>query len=538
MIQYIALGLLIFSVGYPLVVQFLYVLRARFRNLTSPPAIYSYPFGIPQLVSIIKSVRGCYMNRRNYDVFQQTPNRLTVRLQLVSGFTTITLDPENLKALLSTQFKDFGHGKRHKYFFPLFGDGVFTLDGQGWQHTRAMLRPQFTREQISHVHIIEKHVQKIVNMYKQNDKACKAGAIPEVKGMDYPTDCEVSRKGEYVDIMPLFFKLTMDTATEFLFGESVGLLDGGNPKVTNAVEFGKAFNAAQEVLLKKVVLEKYYWAIGGKKFMDWCKTCQDFAMSYVELALERTKYNGANEEKKDGKNEPTYVFLDELAKETRDPIILRDQAINIMVAGRDTTASLLSWTLLMLARNKPVFHKLRAAILKELGDGSDISNITFESLKRCEYLRYVLNETLRLYPTVPNNFRYALKDTSLPRGGGKDGQSPIFIPKDAMVIYNVYSMHRNPTIWGNDALEFRPERWASNQGAATHSWNYLPFNGGPRICLGQQFALTEVGYTVCRLLQSFKDIEAHSSMLEPKEPRELASLTLSPADGVYIKLIS
>lgn len=119
--------------------------------------------------------------------------------------------------------------------------------------------------------------------------------------------------------------------------------------------------------------------------------------------------------------------------------MLRDQAINVLVAGRDTTASLLSWTLLMLARHKPVFYKLRQVIIEEFGNGEDVSNITFESLKRCEYLRYVLNETLRLYPTVPNNFRYALKDTSLPRGGGKDGTGPIFIPKTPLfcTVYTV-----------------------------------------------------------------------------------------------------
>lgn len=338
--------------------------------------------------------------------------------------------------------------------------------------------------------------------------------------------------------MPLFFKLTTDVATELLFGQSVGLLDGGNPKVEKAVKFGNALNAAQEVLVKKTMLEKYHWLIGGQQFEIWCDTCKDFAMSYVRLASQRTAESNkfANPGNNEKSSKSAYVFLDELPKETRDPILVRDQAINIMVAGRDTTASLLSWTLILLARHKDVFYKLRKAIIEDFGDGSDISGITLESLKRCEHLKYVINETLRLFPTVPNNFRYSLKDTNLPRGGGKNRDQPIFIPKGSIILYSVYCMHRNPTIWGPDAQESRPERWADQQNIP--SWGYLPFNGGPRICLGQQYALTEAGYTVCRLLQTFKDIEGYSSMVEPKEPRELCSLTMSPADGVYIELIS
>lgn len=536
MIQTIVIAVLLLCIGYPALLQITYMIRTKLRGLTNPPVTYSFPLGIPQQVCVIKSVRGYYMNKRNMDILLKEPSQKTVRLQMVSGFSTMTTDPENLKAILTTQFKDFGHDKRHTYFFPLFGDGIFTLDGQGWQHTRALLRPQFTREQISHVHITEQHVQRIISMFKQNEKACEAGTIPIVKGVDGASD-NVGRKDEYIDIMPLFFKMTIDTATEFLFGESVGLLDGGNPKVQKAVEFGNAFNSAQEVLLRKVALEKYYWLVGGKQFQQWCDICKDFAMSYVQLALQRTAaFRDISEPKKEEKSKDAYVFLDELAKETRDPIMLRDQAINVLVAGRDTTASLLSWTLLMLARHKPVFYKLRQVIIEEFGNGEDVSNITFESLKRCEYLRYVLNETLRLYPTVPNNFRYALKDTSLPRGGGKDGTGPIFIPKNSIVLYSVYCMHRNPTIWGYDSQKFRPERWASQ--SSTHTWSYLPFNGGPRICLGQQFALTEVGYAVCRILQNFREIEGHPSIIEPESPRELTSLTLSPADGVYIKLIT
>lgn len=91
---------------------------------------------------------------------------------------------------------------------------------------------------------------------------------------------------------------------------------------------------------------------------------------------------------------------------------------------------------------------------------------------------------LRMYPPVPLNVRTALKDTTLPVGGGANGLSPIFITKGTSVIYSVWAMHRRPDIWGQDASKFRPERW---EGSNLRGWQYLPFNGGPRICLGREY---------------------------------------------------
>ncbi len=89
---------------------------------------------------------------------------------------------------------------------------------------------------------------------------------------------------------------------------------------------------------------------------------------------------------------------------------------------------------------------------------------------------------LRLYPSVPANTREAAADTVLPVGGGPDGKQPIFVRKGTTVLWYVYAMHRRPDIYGSDAEEFRPERWDGLR----PSWGFLPFNGGPRICIGRK----------------------------------------------------
>ena len=89
---------------------------------------------------------------------------------------------------------------------------------------------------------------------------------------------------------------------------------------------------------------------------------------------------------------------------------------------------------------------------------------------------------LRLHPVVPLNARMSIADTVLPRGGGPDGSSPIFIPAKTPVCWNLYAMHRREDLFGKDAEDFRPERWETLRAG----WEYLPFNGGPRICIGRK----------------------------------------------------
>ncbi|PKX90117.1 cytochrome P450 [Aspergillus novofumigatus IBT 16806] len=206
-----------------------------------------------------------------------------------------------------------------------------------------------------------------------------------------------------------------------------------------------------------------------------------------------------------------YVFLHELAKVRKDPVEIRSQLLHTLLAGRDTTAGLLCWALWNLSRQPRIYRKLRESVLDTFGTYQQPRCISFEALKSCVYLQYTLKETLRLFPPVPLNTRQAARDTTLPKGGGPNGLSPVFIPKGTEIGYSVYAMHRRKDLWGDDAEVFSPDRWASRKSG----WHYLPFNGGPRICMGQQFALTEAGYVLTRLIQRFDKVENCDPEMEP-----------------------
>jgi cytochrome P450 len=246
-------------------------------------------------------------------------------------------------------------------------------------------------------------------------------------------------------------------------------------------------------------LGPFYWLANTPGFRKACRTSHAFVDAAVQRALDTAEKNGGEASEADKQ----YVFIDALVRETRDKKALRNQCLNVLLAGRDTTACCLSWTLRLLARHPSVLDKLRTEVESVVGLGPDAPQPTREQLKKMKYLDLVLKEVLRLYPSVPVNSRAALKTTTLPIGGGQDGQSPVLVRRGEPVGYCVYAMHRRKDLYGDDAMHFVLERWENGELAKRIGYGYLPFNGGPRVCLGQDFALLEAGYTVVRTIQRY-----------------------------------
>jgi cytochrome P450 len=174
------------------------------------------------------------------------------------------------------------------------------------------------------------------------------------------------------------------------------------------------------------------------------------------------------------------------------------------MAGRDTSASMMSNAWFELSKHSDVWNRLR----KEVDTFNGLPP-TYNQLQNMPYLRAVFNESMRLYPQVPENGRVALEDTVLPLGGGKDGKSPIFVPKGKVVMWSLYALHRRKDIFGDDADSFRPERWLDQDGkeGVKPDWGYLAFGGGPRVCMGRKFIL--LPFFILPHLQAHHSSERH-----------------------------
>lgn len=239
-----------------------------------------------------------------------------------------------------------------------------------------------------------------------------------------------------VDLQVLLFRLTLDSATEFFFGESVqSQLDSFSNNASNEthLSFADAFDSVQTRLGCAARLGANYWLLHTRDLYQRVNRVHGFVDRFVDLAVKN------NQDGKPTASSGRHTLLYTLSEQIQDPVELRCHLTNILLAGRDTTASTLGWFFYIMAeqRNEDYYRRLRATIIENFGEYTDPHDITFESMKSCQYLQWCISECLRLYPVVPVNTRTAMVDTTLPTGGGPDGTSPVYVKKGAGIAYSV-----------------------------------------------------------------------------------------------------
>ncbi|KAJ8130193.1 hypothetical protein O1611_g3437 [Lasiodiplodia mahajangana] len=424
------------------------------------------PFGLDRVWAIIMADRDGWLMEGFKSNFQLVGNSMK---QVFLGSPAYgTIEPANLKAIFSTERKDFSFGLRRECALPILGDGIFTQEGEQHENSRRTLKSQFSKSRYANLQVFREPVEDLLQI------------LPEAG---------------VVDLQPLFFKLTLDAATAFMCGKSVKSLL--TPENHEEKTFAQAFDTAQTYVLNRMRLQNWYWLIGGIWVRGACRKINTFTDQIIDESL-------ADSETKEGQNDERYKFLKAAAEAHPDRASLRGQILNILVAGRDTTACLLSWTFFVLVRHREVMEKLRDEINALDVKEEDITRAHLFDLK---YLQNVLKEVLRLYPPAPLNTRSSTKTTILPTGGGPDGTSPVLIPKGTAVGFSIYALHRRPEFFGMHAETFRPDRWDDlKEKEVTQNCDYLPFGGGSRLCLGKDFSLTEAAYVIVRILKRYPEI--------------------------------
>ncbi|KAL8787995.1 MAG: hypothetical protein Q9213_001887 [Squamulea squamosa] len=224
------------------------------------------------------------------------------------------------------------------------------------------------------------------------------------------------------------------------------------------------------------------------------------------------------------------VLVHESLRGTKDVKDVRNELMDIFLPAHEATGVALTNVFFQIARKPIVYGRLRKEI-DEAGDNE--KPWTFERLKGLRYLQNVISETFRLNPTIGTTIRVALRDTILPTGGSPPGsRAPLYVNKGDIITFNLYALYKRKDLFGEDTDMFRPERWET---LPPSHWSYMPFSGGPRFCFGQNLVLTEVAYTIFKIVQAFKAIENPDPVLEFVEDYTLTTDSKNGAKVAFMR---
>ncbi|XP_058744103.1 cytochrome P450 704C1-like [Vicia villosa] len=392
-----------------------------------------------------------------------------------------TAEPNNVEYILKTNFDNYGKGLYNYHNLKdLLGDGIFTVDGEKWREQRKISSHEFSTKMLRDFStlIFRKNAAKVANIVS-----------------------EAATSNTKLEIQDLFMKSTLDSIFKVAFGTELDSMCGTNEEGTI---FANAFDSASELTLYRYV--DVFWKI--KKFLNIgaeaelkknTRVLNEFVIKLINTRIQQMKNSKGDSIRKSGDILSRFLLVKEY-----DTTYLRDIILNFVIAGKDTTAATLSWFIYMLCKYPAVQEKVaeevrEATNTKTISSCTEfVSRVTDEAIEKMNYLYAALTETLRLYPAVPVDAKICFSDDTLP-----DGYS---VRKGDMVCYQPYAMGRMKFIWGDDAEEFRPERWLDENGIfqPESPFKFTAFQAGPRICLGKEFAYRQMKIFSAVLLGCFR----------------------------------
>jgi len=291
-----------------------------------------------------------------------------------------------------------------------------------------------------------------------------------------------------IDLQHLFMRYTLDSIGEVGYGVNINSIHG-NPK---ANQFAYSFDYIQYHSYLRVLIHPLWKLFPQSKFQKHLLNVNQYVKDIITDRRKEIE-QGVDLSRRDllscflsvKNTDATSTFSDEY---------LLDVLKNFLIAGRDTTAVCLSWTFYLLSQHPEVEKKVLEEIRDVVGD-----DITYEKINKLKYTKQVIDESLRLYPPTPYNVRATVKEDKLPSG--------YIIPANTRVAISPFAQHRLAEYF-NDPYTFNPDRWVTDP---IKAFSYLPFYGGPRICLGQNMAYLEIKVAMCAIIPkfSFKLAENH-----------------------------
>ncbi len=390
--------------------------------------------------------------------------------------------PDLVEDVLAQRYRLF---HKHSFFFrhveAIFGDGLLTSEGDFWLRQRRLAQPAFHRERVA-----------------EYGEAMVAATERHLASW---------RDGERRDVHRDMMALTLDIVVRTLFG--------GDVEPQTAGEVGRAFD---------VIVNE----IAGRfrrpfRIPDAVPTPGNVRYRRAVRRLDHLVFGFIEERRRDGDSDrPDLLSLLLRARDEDGSRMterqLRDEVVTLFLAGHETTALALSWTWYLLSRAPEARRPLEAELDEVLAGRSP----TVSDLPRLRYTEAVVMESLRLYPPAYLIGREAMEACEI---GG------YAVPAGTTVFMSPWALHRDPRYF-EAPEEFRPQRWLDGLARRLPRCAYLPFGGGPRLCIGQSFAMMEATLILAAVAQRFRlTLDPEDRTVTP-----FPSITLRPQGGVWVKV--
>ncbi|CAN1794289.1 Cytochrome P450 704B1 [Linum perenne] len=461
----------------------------------------------------------------------------TVVVPMPNTTYTYIADPACVEHVLKTNFANYPKGETyHSYMEVLLGDGIFNSDGELWRKQRKTASFEFASKNL-----------RDFSTVVFRDYSLKLSSILSQASFD----------NQSVDMQELLMRMTLDSICKVGFGVEIGTLAPNLPDN----QFARAFDTANIIVTLRFIDPlwriKKLFNIGSEALLDRSmKIINDFTYSVIrrrKAELEEARATGNDNSKVRIYDQVKHDILTRFIELGENPESkmtdksLRDVVLNFVIAGRDTTATTLSWAVYMIMTHDHIAEKLYTELKDFESDRAKEENVTllpcdvndiksfnqrvmqyagllnYDSLGKLHYLHAIITETLRLYPAVPQDPKGILEDDVLP-----DGTK---VKAGGMVTYVPYSMGRMEYNWGPDAASFKPERWLKDGIFQNSSpFKFTAFQAGPRICLGKDSAYLQMKMALAIFCRFYK------FSLVPNHPVQYRMMTiLSMAHGLKLK---
>ncbi len=429
---------------------------------------------------------GYVLRERAHEVLPGLIDKYGEIISLSLPFTRLVIaaKPEYAKYVLVDNNKNYQKSLAYDMLKLLLGNGLLTSEGEFWKKQRRLIQPAF-------------HKQKLADLTAMMVKR----AQDEVDGMKAKAE-----SGEYYDVAPQMTNLTLEIISQAIF--------------SNGVDDKADLISRQITLLNQYATDKLNSPI---RLPALFPTPTNVKERKAVKILDKIIFDIIDTRRKEGVSKSDLLSMlldarDEDTGEAMDNKQLRDEVMTIFIAGNETTANAMAWTLYLLSQNPEAEAKMIAEIDAKLDAGVELN---FQNVLGFQYVRQVIDESMRLFPPAWVVGRRNTEDGEI---GGYT------IKKRTNVLMPIMYFHRSEKYW-DEPLKFKPERFAPELKNNIDRYVYFPFGGGPRLCIGNNFAIMEMQIILILIYRKYKFRLQEDFMVEP-EPL----ITLRPRYGMMMKV--